>query len=154
MKLNLGAGADKIEGFKTVDISDRYNPDYVFDITKTPYPDEWMGCEYIRADNIFEHLYPEQLIAVINECHRIMAPGGILWIRSPHVTLDPQNILGAFTDPTHRSYFTLQTFDYWDLEHKRHEWIAKSYGIIGWKRIRNEAWAQNKKFMIVELQKV
>lgn len=154
MKLNIGSGAQKMEGFHSVDISPRYNPDFVWDITKFPYPEEWEGCEYIRCDNIIEHLTPTERINVINEFNRIMKPGGILWIRSPWVTMREENLIGAFTDPTHRCYFTIQTSDYWDVDHKRHKWIAKDYGIIGWRRIRNEAWKSNPKFLIIELQKI
>lgn len=153
MKLNFGAADQKMTGYKSVDLSPRYNPDYEYDITKFPYPKEWEGCEEIRADNIFEHIEPYTLIKVINECRRVLKVGGKLWIRVPLLTMTEENLIAVFSDPTHLGQFTLQTFTYWDRKHFRQDWIAKDYGIEPWKLIRNEQWKDGPRFLIVELEK-
>lgn len=149
--MNFGAGKQKIDGYKSVDISEKCNPDYVRDITKIPYPKEWEGCEKIKMDNVAEHIEPYTLIKVINECRRILRPGGKLWIRVPLLLPKHEYLMGAFTDPTHVNYFTEETFQYWDKDHPRHKVFGRDYGIEGWKLIRNEKTPP--KFLIVELQK-
>ena len=37
MKLNLGCGRKKLEGFVNIDISDYCEPDMVMDLSKVPY---------------------------------------------------------------------------------------------------------------------
>lgn len=152
IKLDFGAGDIKTEDYLRVDISPKCNPDYVWDITQFPYPKEWEECEAVRCDNVFEHIQPYTLIKVINEIHRIMKVGGRLWLRVPLLECTPEGIYAAFTDPTHVNFFTLGTFDYWDKGHKRQTSFGKDYGIIPWKRIRNEKWGD--KFLIVELIKI
>lgn len=169
LKLNMGSGDQKMEGYKSVDISDKCGADYVYDITKLPYPKEWEGVEEIRMDNIIEHLHPSDVIAVINECHRIMKPGGKLWIRVPFVNVKRftgeeslaqvikrmNDILtqldGMMTDPTHRESFTQDTFQYWDKNHLRYKSFGKDYGIIPWSLSRSEEWEQGSKFLICEM---
>ena len=148
LKLNFGAGEQKMEDYKSVDISSKCNPDYVYDITRFPYPDEWIGADQVRCDNVLEHLDGDTMIKVINEIRRILKVGGQLWIRVPLLKMDEQHIDGAFTDPTHKNYFTIGSFDYWDKDHSRHKAFGKDYGIEPWKRIRNEDYPP--KFLIVE----
>lgn len=152
MRVDIGSGDIRTEGFLSLDISDKCKPDIVWDIKKTPW--EWATepLEYLRADNILEHLDPTDLINVINEAHRLMAPGGVFWIRVPLLKMDEEHIDGAFTDPTHRNYFTMGSFDYWDIDHQRYHSFGKDYGILPWKRIRNEDYPP--KFLIVELKKI
>lgn len=151
MKINLGCGDQKLPGYLNVDYSDKCNPDYVYDITKLPYPKEWEECEEVRCDNLLEHLDGGVMIKVINEIKRILKPGGKLWIRVPLLKLDEEHLDGAFTDPTHRNFFTIGSFDYWDRKHFRHNMFGKDYGIKPWTRIRNEDYPP--KFLIVELIK-
>jgi len=153
MQLDLGAGDIRTEGYKSVDISDKCKPDYIWDITKLPYPKEWEGAEGVRIDNVCEHIEPYTLIKVINEIHRIMKVGGILWSRLPLLKLTEKNFDGVFTDPTHVNQFTKDTFYYWDKNHRRCKIFGKDYGIIPWTLLRNEEWKDNDKFLIVELQK-
>lgn len=153
LKLNFGCGRQHLPGYINIDISAECKPDTVWDITKSPYPIDWMGAERIEMDNLAEHIEAHTLIKVINEIHRILKPGGTLWMRTPHVRFTPEHLRAAFTDPTHINYFTLDTFQYWDKDHKRHKAFGRDYGILPWKVIRNEEWSENNIFLIVELQK-
>jgi SAM-dependent methyltransferase len=137
MKYNLGCGDEHLEGFVNVDYSVKCQPDIVADIRKLP----WDWCEdadRIEMDNLLEHIEAELAIKVVNECHRVLKPGGQLWIRVPEVR--PDNLLPCFTDPTHVNYFTDQTFGYFEKGHVRHDRFGKDYGIVGWSKrtqIRN-----------------
>lgn len=157
MKYNLGAGDLIKEGYVSVDMSEKCNPDIVADITQTPW--DWMEeADEIRLDNIAEHLYPHQLINVLNECHKKMKKGGKLWLRSPLVKLTEENLTAAFTDPTHVNYFTIGTFSYWlDEDYRpgvnRWQMFGKDYGIIPWSSGKIREWENNSIFLIVELIK-
>jgi len=153
MKYNIGSGDLKKEGYTNVDLSTKCRPEIVADITKTPWNWANPGAERIEADNLFEHIEPHTLIEVINECHRILKPGGRLWLRVPFVKFTPENLTACFTDPTHVNYFTEGTFDYWNKDHARHRAFGKDYGIKPWKVIRNSEWEKKSIFLIVELEK-
>jgi len=156
MQYNLGSGKLRIEGWLNVDVSDKCKPDIVADITKIPW--DWMkDATAIRMDNVLEHLYPKDMIAVLNECNRKLEVGGKVWIRVPYLSEKPDNIYRAFTDPTHVNTFTEGTFDYWENAKNvsglnRWRQFGEDYGIIPWKRVRQEVW--NKTFLIIELVKI
>ena len=152
-KLDLGSGyVRRDDSWIYIDISPKCKPDYVWDITNIQYPEEWAWedkFDYIRIDNLAEHIEPYTWIKVVQELHRILKVGGILWIRVPSVKV-PE---AAFTDPTHVNYFHPNTFDYYDIGHPRKRWenFGKLYGIPKFKRVRQE---EKTKFIIVELQKI
>jgi len=137
-KLNLGCGERHMGGFVNIDISSKCNPDYVWDILETPWPEEWAPpgeIEYIMMDNLLEHLYAEEKIKVMNECHRVLERGGRVKIIAPVLKPGEKFLNQVFSDPTHKSYFTEETFDYWDIAHNRHHIFGKDYGIEPFKRI-------------------
>ena len=64
-KYDLGAGQQKEEGYKSVDISDKCGADIVADIRE---PWTWAeNVEALRSDNTLEHLTWEELKSVMNE---------------------------------------------------------------------------------------
>ena len=130
MKLNLGCGDTKKADYLNVDMSKACNPDFVWDIRNIPYPEDWEGAERIEMNNIAEHIEAETFIKVVNECNRILKPGGTLWIRVPELRSD--NLIPCFTDPTHVNYFTEQTFGYYLKGHQRFNHFGKDYNIIPW----------------------
>ena len=81
--------------------------DVVWDLNKFPYPFKSNTFDVVFARHVIEHLnYP---IKTINEIWRILKPKGILKIWVPYYKSHT-----AFTDPTHKHYFTPFSFDYWD----------------------------------------
>ena len=150
MKINLGSGIRKREGFLNVDKSAKVKPDIVYDITKVPW--DWAKtnqADLIISDNLFEHIESYTLIKVIQECHRVLKPNGILWIRVPILAVD--NLAAAFSDPTHITYFTSETFDYYDYRNNRWKKYGSIYGIPKFERIRHE---RKGRFLIVELKAI
>lgn len=148
MKINLGCGKAKMKGFVNIDEAPKVNPDIVSDIKKTPWP--WAKnnqANLIYSDNLFEHIEPRPLIKIVQECHRVLKPGGILKLRLP--LLAPDNLNAAFSDPMHVNYFTTETFDYYDHRHFRWRDYGSVYGIPKFERIRQERKAR---FLIVELK--
>jgi hypothetical protein len=63
----------------------------------------------IVASDIIEHMI--WVIPFVDECWRIIKPGGHLFIRTTYFMLEQ-----AYKDPTHFHFFTLESFDFFDPE--------------------------------------
>lgn len=103
MKLNLGCSDDHKPGYVNVD---RVLPaDELVDLDKPwPWPDS--SASEIYARHVFEHL-PSK-IECMNEAHRVLKPGGLLDLTVPCVMLaDGRVNPGAFADPTHVTFWTM-----------------------------------------------
>ncbi len=134
MKINLGSGHARREGWINVDRLACVNPDVICDITKTPWPWEDSTVERIDADNLFEHIGwgrdgEDLLMLAMNEAHRIIQPGGVLWFRVPDFERWP---VGALRDPTHRRYFVKGSMDYWIHGHQTYTNYGRFYGYKPW----------------------
>jgi predicted SAM-dependent methyltransferase len=82
MKLNLGCGLQKLEGYVNVDIDPNLKPDEVFDFTRTfPYADE--SVEEIVAYHVLEHLPKHIHRSIYSEIYRVLVPSGRLVISFP-----------------------------------------------------------------------
>ena len=55
LKLNLGSGMDRKEGFVNIDIIEKFNPDMIFDVSK-PLPYNAESVDEIYCKDILEHL--------------------------------------------------------------------------------------------------
>jgi hypothetical protein len=149
MQIILGSGSQKEEGFISVDISDKCSPHIVADVRQ---PWEWASepITYIKSENLLEHFTPDERIRALNEAHDRMATGGIFKITVPLLKLIEDNLMGAFTDPTHKCYFTTGTFDYWNKNHARGRVFGRDYGIKLWTIISKK---ERDRFLEIELQK-
>lgn len=98
MKLNLGCGQNKLQGYVNIDKYPTFNPDLVWDLERTPYPFDTNSVSEIAAYHVLEHIgqTTDVFLAIIKEIHRIMAPGGAMEIKVPHHRSD-----GYWGDPTH-----------------------------------------------------
>jgi len=104
--LNLGCGNKIIKGAVNHDrVKHRPEVKAVHDLNKLPWP--WQDGEFdkIAALAVLEHLDID-LVASLNECHRILKPGGVLVIKLPL-----WNSPNSYDDPTHRWFFTLRSLD-------------------------------------------
>jgi predicted SAM-dependent methyltransferase len=106
LKLNLGCGADRREGWTGVDLFRGPAVDVVHDLDVGPWPFADAAAHSILARHVFEHVADPVLFMA--ECHRVLEPGGLLWLVTPH-----WRSRDAYTDPTHRRFPTENTFDYW-----------------------------------------
>ena len=82
VKLNLGAGEDRREGYINVDWNDLAKPDVKHNLNQFPYPFEDNKFDEIMASHVLEHL--DKPFDVMKEFHRILKPGGQLIIKVPH----------------------------------------------------------------------
>ena len=105
-KLQLGCGLDPKDGFVNHDI--RKHHDYIdvaHDLRKFPWPFQDSQFEYIWFKDCLEHL--PDVVATMDECWRICAPGGVMHVTHVHY-LHPN----TWIDPTHIRGFHQDSFDY------------------------------------------
>ena len=111
LKLNLGCGARRIEGFVGVD---KYGtPDVLHDLERFPWPWPDSSVAEVKLHHVLEHLGrdPDVFIGVMKELYRVCMPGARVEIVVPHPRHD--NFLG---DPTHVRPVTYQTMALFDRE--------------------------------------
>ena len=110
MKLNLGCGNLKMEGFINVDYRTECSPDEAIDLIE-----EWpwlsSSIDEIMAVDILEHL-PDlkgqpAVPHFMEQAYRVLKPEGRLFIQTVH--FKSQNY---FIDPTHVRAFCVESFDF------------------------------------------
>jgi predicted SAM-dependent methyltransferase len=121
LKINLGGGEEKIDGFTNIDIVNLPTVDIVADINEgIPLPDN--SVIEVRASYILEHI--PNTVALMEELYRVCKDGARLNIKVPYF-----KSTAAFKDPTHTSFFTERTFEYFDRDfidsHKLPEYKLK-----------------------------
>lgn len=98
MKLNLGCGFRKAEGYVNVDLQAAAEPDLVLDLEDLPWPWPDGAIAHIRAHHVLEHLGADQFlfIGIVGEIYRTLCVGGTIEIKVPHHHCD-----NFWNDPTH-----------------------------------------------------
>jgi len=105
-KINLGGGNDRMPGYINIDILALPNVDIVHDLaTGIPLPDG--SVEEVYTTHFLEHL--SDVVFMMKEIYRVCAPGALVKIKAPYF-----KSVGAFKDPTHKSFFTEKTFAYFN----------------------------------------
>lgn len=105
--LDLGCGNKKCEGAVGIDINPASDADIIHDLNVFPYPFEDSLFDEIIADNIIEHL--DDVIKIMEELSRIGKAGAAIKIIVPYF-----RSRWASIDPTHKHYFTVDSFAYFD----------------------------------------
>ncbi len=120
LNLNLGACDRRIPGFLSVDIAPP--ADVIADLAQAwPWPDS--SVDEVVAFDLFEHL-PDR-IHTMNELHRVLKPGARATIEVPNAAKGA----GQWQDPTHKTGWCMNSFQYFRAESFAHNRLAKSYGI-------------------------
>jgi SAM-dependent methyltransferase len=142
--LDLGCGKKKRAGCIGVDYSDRHHADLIHDLNQFPYPFEENSVDYVYLDNVLEHL--DEPIKVMEEIYRILVVGGGVKVITPYF-----RSIWAFIDPTHKSFYTVDSFSYYDPSNivcQRYDYTHARFSvdkIIFNENLRNR-W--NKKFIL------
>ncbi len=145
MKLNLGCGKKKLAGYTNVDMFGE--PDLKLDLFRLPWPWEDNSIDEIACHHFLEHV--PDFRSTWMEFHRVLKPGGKLWIRVPNWRC-PQ----APWPEQHRHQFSIYTFAYhinsgvdYDLGRKlfetvrlRHWYGAKLRFLMPFANIHPLAW--------------
>jgi len=109
--LDLGCGNKKRPGAVGIDFNSRTAADVIHNLNVFPYPLESTLFDEVYLDNVLEHL--DDVIAVMEEVHRVCKPGGLVKIILPYF-----RSIWAWIDPTHRHCFTVDSFSYFDPAHE------------------------------------
>ncbi len=104
IKLDLGCGENKQEGFVGIDIRKLKGVDIVHDLEKFPYPLPDECASLAIASHLVEHINPHKgvFIDFMNEVWRLLKPNGEFIIGTPYAGSP-----GYYQDPTH--CFSLDT---------------------------------------------
>lgn len=105
--LDLGCGNKKRSGAVGIDFNSRTAADIIHNLNDFPYPLEDSSFDEIYLDNTLEHL--DDVIRVMEEVHRIVKLGGLVKVIVPYF-----RSLWAHIDPTHKHFFTVNSFAYFD----------------------------------------
>ena len=123
LRIDLGCGIWKPEGFIGVDIYPAVNVDVVANLNRRfPFSDN--SADVIRAHDVVEHL--DNRIHTMNELWRVSKPNALIDIRVP--STDGR---GAFQDPTHVSFWNINSFLYYCVEYPEYLKLCHSYGFKG-----------------------
>lgn len=104
-RLIVGCGRKAKAGYYNVDLVKLKGVDQVVDLNRFPYDLPRNHFKEIIAENVIEHL--DSVPLVMKELHSILKIGGVIHIRVPHFTY-----CAAYTDPTHKQFFGLNSFDF------------------------------------------
>jgi len=105
MKLDLGCGKQKKMGYVGVDCVKLPGVDVLCNLDKERLPQENNTVEEVFSMHFMEHV--SDLLFVMDEIWRVCKDGAKVTIAVPYFTS-----IGAFRDPTHKQFFTHETFDH------------------------------------------
>ena len=104
--LDAGCGVNKHPGAIGIDRNPNTCADVIADLDRFPWPFQDNSFREIRAIHVIEHV--ADVVRTVEEFHRLLAPGGRVFIVTPHYT-----DFSSFCDPTHRWHlnsFSLRYF--------------------------------------------
>ena len=99
--LDVGCGSAKYPGAVGLDISPDTDADVVHDLDTFPYPFDDASFDQVLMQDVLEHV--AEPLEVIAELQRVCTPGARIHVRTPHFS----SVL-AYSDPTHRHYFSAE----------------------------------------------
>lgn len=105
--LNLGSGEEPMRDFVNVDVRADTGADVIHDLNVFPWPFADESFEQVTAQDVIEHL--RDPIRVMEEVWRVLTPGGLVTMRTPHCISE-----NSWIDPTHVQHFHQNSFDYFD----------------------------------------
>jgi acetyltransferase-like isoleucine patch superfamily enzyme/SAM-dependent methyltransferase len=121
--VDLGCGSRKKPGFIGVDVCAGPGVDIIADLTQK-FPFESNSVDRIRAYDFIEHL-PDRL-HTMNEIWRVCKPDAIVDLLVP--STDGR---GAFQDPTHVSFWNINSFQYFCVDSPAYLKLCHQYGFQG-----------------------
>ena len=123
MKLNLGCGQNKKEGYINVDKYNAFQPEVVHDLEVFPWPFEDNSVSEIEMHHSLEHMgeSTEVFLKIVQEIYRISKPNCIWRISVPHPRSN-----GFEGDPSHVRKITPQIMSLFSLKNNE-EWQKKGW---------------------------
>lgn len=111
LKLNMGCGHNRVEGFVNVDAATQSAADQIWDLERTPWPWPDDCASEIRFIHSLEHMgqRTDVFLSMMKELYRVCANGAEIRIHVPHPRHD--SFVG---DPTHVRAITPLTLSLFD----------------------------------------
>jgi len=144
IKLDVGCGEGRQEGFVGLDKRKLKTVDIVHDAEKFPYPLPAGSCSVILCSHLIEHIKPWLMIDLFNELWRLMQVNGQLMISMPYGWS-----FGFLQDPTHCNPCNEATWTYFDPDNP----LYAVYRPLPWKIVRNTYFATGNMEVILEKRK-
>ena len=124
LKLNLGSGKLRIAGYSNVDREPGPDVEVVWNLMEHPWPFPDDSVQAITAWHVLEHLPGYGFEEAMTEIHRILEPGGTVYIKVPYREPGPYN-------PFHFRVFDRTTFTPWtvtfeDKSLQYREWFERA----------------------------
>lgn len=134
--LQLGSGNKYCVDAVNVDLIASTNPDIVHNLENFPWPLPSNQFKEVRAFDVVEHL--NDIVKTLEEIHRVCVNGAVVKITVPHFSC-----VNAFTDPTHKHYFSSASFNYFTGDNEfgfytKCRFIKKSANIIFQQTLTNK----------------
>jgi len=134
MKLNIGCGRDYREGWVNTDISHEVRADHYFDIRTQNFPFKDELAEVVYISGVLEQIGDnDQLIHAMNECWRVLKPGGQMIVVVPNA-----KYAIAHRDPMDVRKFTWDTFRYFIEGTQEYKHYGSVYGFKPWREFAIE----------------
>lgn len=83
-KLHLGAGNNELEGWLNTDLFPPYDSLMHLDASK-PFPFADATFDFVFSEHMIEHISYADGLTMLNECHRVLKPGGLVRISTPDI---------------------------------------------------------------------
>jgi len=113
VKIDLGCGTSKPEGYTGIDKQQTNGVDIVHDLEQgIPLDDE--SCDEVRAIHFLEHVADKEKI--MSEAHRVLKAGGRFVFEVPSTKGE-----GAFAHPAHKSWWNKSSFAFWAQDELRED---------------------------------
>lgn len=119
MKINLGCGYKKMSGCVNIDNRKDVDPDIVADCLALPFEGDSVDAVY--AMDFLEHIPTGKTIRQIEEIYRVLKKGGLF----VHLTPSTDG-RGAFQDPTHVSFWNINSWLYFMNDEYRNLYNIKA----------------------------
>ena len=107
--LDVGCGIKKFPGSTGIDRNTDTAADIIWDLDQFPWPVEPNSYDEARLIHVIEHV--GDVIATMEELHRILKPGGQIILETPHYT-----DFSSWCDPTHRWHLNSFSFRYFGVD--------------------------------------
>lgn len=131
MKINIGCGRDYRPGWFNTDVSLEVKADAYFDIGKESLMMEDGQAELVYISGVLEQIGPnEELKHALNECWRMLKPGGQIVIVVPNA----KHAI-AHRDPMDIRKFTIPTFNYFIDGMQEYRDYGSVYGFKPWRTL-------------------